>query len=400
MEISTMNDRYLAKTIKKKTSGFFRVSLLLFGVSVALLITSTVLLFSQYQQLETDFFNNANPHLIEVCSFSPKESVGVTEFLQLDDLDNIDTMLAHQGLDDYFVFCEYAINFGISDNNGRIFFVHSYDEKASTFLGQIKADEALCSVELPNEFITLNVPRIDVSEGGFSSSSSSELPLTLVPTASYVEFHSDIIYVGYSTLQHIIEKMYETTWDDFMNRYLTGENFGINIVDRIYVYVDELSDSRSAATLLGKSGYNIVYALGAFEDMRASIDTSLWVFLILGVTVLFVTTASVIISFKNYLIMSQKDIGILKFYGYSENRIKRIYNRIITNIFFLIFSIGTILAVSLSVLYINTQTLLFTLVLLGCLVAFLLAIRFIVISMLLKICKTDTLALIKRTKQL
>ena len=395
-----MNNRYLAKTIKKKTSRFFRVSLLLFGVSVALLITSTVLLFSQYQQLETDFFNNANPHLIEVCSFSPKESVGVTEFLQLDDLDNIDTMLAHQGLDDYFVFCEYAINFGISDNNGRIFFVHSYDEKASTFLGQIKADEALCSVELPNEFITLNVPRIDVSEGGFSSSSSSELPLTLVPTASYVEFHSDIIYVGYSTLQHIIEKMYETTWDDFMNRYLTGENFGINIVDRIYVYVDELSDSRSAATLLGKSGYNIVYALGAFEDMRASIDTSLWVFLILGVTVLFVTTASVIISFKNHLIMSQKDIGILKFYGYSENRIKRIYNRIITNIFFLIFSIGTILAVSLSVLYINTQTLLFTLVLLGCLVVFLLGIRFIVISMLLKICKTDTLALIKRTKQL
>ena len=91
-----MNDRYLAKTIKKKTSGFFRVSLLLFLVSFALLITSTVLLFSQYQQLETDFFNNANTHLIEVSSFSPKESVGVIEFLQFDDLDNIDTMLAHQ----------------------------------------------------------------------------------------------------------------------------------------------------------------------------------------------------------------------------------------------------------------------------------------------------------------
>ena len=239
----------------------------------------------------------------------------------------------------------------------------------------------------------------------FSSATYSEMFITFVPTdtnmspISYVQLHDDTIYVNSETLEKIVEEMYATTWDDFISRYSNGENFGINIINRIYVYVDKLSDAKSIATSLGKSGYNIVYALGAFDDMGMSVSTSLWVFLILGLTVLVVTTTSVLFSFRNYLLTSQKDVGILKFYGYTEKRIFGIYKRVIGNIFICIFSIGSILAISLSAIAINNQKILFTVILLLCLLVFLSVLRYFVNSMLQKICRIDTLTLIKRTKQ-
>lgn len=388
----------LSKLLKKKTNAFFKISLFLFVFSFALLSVSSVLLYSRYEQLNADFIKNSNTHLIEISSLS--ESSTIVNPLTFDDIQSVKKINADISGSAY-VFTDYAINFGITSSLNDTFFVKSVDDTAD-FVEKIADFEAIANQSFKEQKMILHIPKIDVKDAGFSSSSMSDMEILIKPTTtnqipiSDVSFHSDILYVNTATFMKIIEKMYMLQWDDFVERYSSGEIFGINIVNKIYVYVDKLKDVKPVAAALNQAGYNTNYILSGFNDLSSSINSNIFIFLIIGAFILLVTTVNIIIAFRNYFLLSKKDIGTLKFYGYENSRIYKAYATNMKKILYTVQLAGAIIAVAFSIAFIKSNLVVFIVNLILIQFLFLLVIKLCAAKQLKQIIMLDTLDLIQK----
>lgn len=390
----------ISKLILKKTTAFFKISLILFIVSFSLLIVAITLLLSRYQQIEDDFINNPNTHLIEITSFSEnKFDVGALNF---NDIESIKEISSSQGSISNFVFADYMINFGIENKESEVFYIKSFEHTTSDFFEIIENDTALINPYYLQKNMILNIPKIQISNGGFSSSSSVAMDISLKQTqtnhlpVSYINFHSDTLYVNNATFQNMIEKMYDLEWDDFVIRYSLGEDFGINVIDKIYVYVEKLEDIQPLAKSLSNYGYNLNYLTSGFEDISSSIQSNIFVFLLIGLVIFSVTTINIVIAFKNYLLHNRKDIGVFKFYGYSPDKIHAIYILNINKIFYTVFCINTLLTIVLGSAFIARNTILFIVTLLVIQVLFLIIMQLLIQKFLKTICDKEILSLIDK----
>ncbi|MDY0323398.1 MAG: hypothetical protein RBR24_05225 [Candidatus Carbobacillus sp.] len=403
-----MHDRFISKLIAKKTGSYLRLSLVLFLLSLLLLVSSFIFMMYQYRQVQKDFVDNSNTHLIEITS--SYDVADPTRYIPLSysDVTNVKALLTEHFPDRAQSFVVYTINFGIKAENDAVYFIRGTDAFSLKKLGlpDLIDNQALSAAGTEAKRIVLNIPVVQIEDGGYRSSETAAYPLTLIPYTSNLlmledlKKHKDTLYVNETTFQKIFEIALQMPWDEVVERYDRGEDVASQLVNKIFVYVDQLSDVKRVASLLEDHGYDLRYTLGAFDDLSRSINAQYWFMGVLLLLIYIITTINVVMSFRGYLRSMQKDMGILLHYGYTHQRVYRIYRHVIVHPFVVLFLILGLYTFVVSILFLSDTffidaplAIVFLFLLIG-------IVMFMVLRILRRITEQDILYLLKASKEM
>lgn len=403
-----MHDRFISKLIAKKTGSYLRLSLVLFLLSLLLLVSSFIFMMYQYRQVQKDFVDNSNTHLIEITSSYDVADPTRHIPLSYSDVTNVKALLTEHFPDRAQSFVVYTINFGIKAENDAVYFIRGTDAFSLKKLGlpDLIDNQSLSAAGTEAKRIVLNIPVVQIEDGGYRSSETAAYPLTLIPYTSNLFMLEDLkkfkerLYVNETTFQKIFEIALQMPWDEVVERYDRGEDVASQLVNKIFVYVDQLSDVKRVASLLEDHGYDLRYTLGAFDDLSRSINAQYWFMGVLLLLIYIITTINVVMSFRGYLRSMQKDMGILLHYGYTHQRVYRIYRHVIVHPFVVLFLILGLYTFVVSILFLSDTffidaplAIVFLFLLIG-------IVMFMVLGILRRITEQDILYLLKASKEM
>jgi len=400
------NRNFVSKLILKKTSKFLKISISLFAFSLILITVFLDIFFNQYLQMKKDFVDNDNIHIIEISSFQVNKSF--SRELNFDDKNVISKLITDYNKNiDFEVINEYQFNFGIENDSGDLFFLYGLDDFGAKFLNtDMLKDYYLYSSGLNADTTTLNIPIIQINEGGLSSNTvqpvqfhiDSNIP-SITPLSIY-ETVLDQTYISFNTYKHLIELIYNTKWDDFVSEYNTDNKFGIQAIYKIFVYVEDIKNVNTVAKILYENGYSTNYTFKSFDNFDQSIKNTILIAGALIALVFIIASIYIILSFNSYLRVQQKDMGILKHYGYTNQKIRRIYSHNINIIFAGMSVFMLIIIIGVTMLLINTQIIKYILIVSACVYLPMFFInRIISYSLLNTYVKKDIYTLLKASKE-
>lgn len=399
-----MNEKQISKIIAKKTNLYLKFSIILFVLSLILLSSSFLFVQQQHKQLKKDFVDNANTHLITVNRKIANNS-NITQSLTFSDEQKIQELVGSS--QNSYVYSEYSIAFGMCDENGNNYFIKGIDnEIISRFnIEKIGIGEALSNSQTQKEKIVLQIPIIDVENGGFNSHSAATMDMQLIPLSKEItifdEFDSipNIIFVNTETLQTMISTMFETSWENFKHNYDEDNPYGMELIESIHVYIDDLDNIKNTAKLLKTNGYEINYVLGAFEDLQNSLAKTYSIYGILLLFILIITGVNIIISFSSYLCSMQKDMGIFRHYGYSESRVYNIYKSLIIKPYIKISIFMLFYTLILSMILLHSQFLTPFILTFVLIMVFIGLVLIILLKSLHTLCKKNIIVLLQKSKE-
>ena len=174
-----MNERIISKVISKKAVMNLRIAKYIFLILLLSIISVSMLLISRYVQTNKDFYANIKMHLIQVTSYKRKN---INTTINFNDVDNISKILKEKyNKDQYQELPCYFLNFGISTNIDKTFFIYGLDDiTGKLFFGQQFKEDTLYFYNKDcgrvNK-VTLRVPTIEIKDGGFFSNKLQNLEL-------------------------------------------------------------------------------------------------------------------------------------------------------------------------------------------------------------------------------
>lgn len=168
----------------------------------------------------------------------------------------------------------------------------------------------------------------------------------------------------------------------------------------MYIYVDNISDIDRIAKRLEEHGYHVRYTFKAFHDFTLSLRNTAVIASLLSIIIVMIAAAYLIFSFRAYLQVQQKDMGILKQYGYSSENIKSIYSYNIFHIFKNAATIIFLYSIVIGMYLIPTDQFLYIgYVMFILLLIILLVYRIIVKNVLHSYCSKNIMVLLKLSKE-
>lgn len=335
-----MKNKEIAGLIEKKATGQLKIAIASFLVSLLLLGVFSVLFLNQYYQVNDDFINNKNIHVIEISSrMMQKHAAG----LKFKDVGRIKKIIEETGKKSD-VFSESSLSFGVNGKNAdEGYNISSISDDTKLLKDSAKVrDDTMYAEKLKSKSEVLQIPVVDVQKGGYSASNFYDLPVKIKGGSKLSDYlflteddvdRTQVSYISYNTYKKIIEKCYKTSWDDFTKRYDDDEDFGTAAVSRIFVDVEKISNVEAVAKAVSEDGYNTNYTFKAFDNFDESMKATLLISVMLIVLITVVTGLSSLYSFKAYLKVQKKDMGILKHYGYTAGEIQKIYSRNVNKVF-------------------------------------------------------------------
>jgi len=398
-------DKFVSGLILKKSTKFLKISILLFAFSLMMIASFLVSFLNQYLQIEKDFINNNNTHIIEISAISKNNS---SRELKFEDQYRIIEAVTQQNQNlEYRIIHEYQFNFGMEDSEGDIYFLYGLDDTAANLLGVSSLEDyCLYSSLLTQKEITLHVPIIDVKEGGLSSSrvenkkfKTNHSIIENNPFSIY-ESTSSKNFISFNTYRKLIEMIYNISWEDYVIQFDESNPFGIQSIHKIYVYIDDLTKVEKAAKEINLLGYATNYTFKSFENFDESIKNTMLISAVLISTIFLITAVYIILSFNSYLKVQQKDMGILKHYGYYWKNIHRIYARNINGIFAGMSIFIIIFTIIIGFIFINISSYVYIIFILIVILALLFTVnRIISIFILRSYVRKEIIELIKTNKE-
>jgi len=329
----------ISNLILKKSTQFLKISIALFAFSLLLISTFLILFTHQYLQIGRDFIHNHNLQMIEISLMQTEDGI---EHLTFSDLPNIIAQLENTHPDVVFQgINQYQFNIGFNNKNSdEYYFLYGLDENAASFLGIAEIHhDTLYSSALLTEEIILDIPLVEIIDGGLASSdsfskefSTSQLPLEMTPF-SLRELHSNQIFISFATYRNLIEKVYQLDWEAFVAQYNEANIFGIQAIRRIFIHVEDIRSVERVARTITDMGYATNYTFRSFDNFEQSIQNTIIISTLFIALIFLITSLYIVFSFNSYLKVQQKDMGILKHYGYDQAEIARIYSRNINQLF-------------------------------------------------------------------
>jgi len=398
----------VSKLIFDKAKKYLRISTILFTLSLILVATLLAVVENQYLQVQKDFIENDNTRFIEIRG--AKRS-GQDDYLRFFDAERIDKALRlHHPNSAFKIISEYQFNFGITDSNGATHFIYALDEVGASLLGdQLELHPGIAySIDAPVTDLALNIPVIEFEGGGFRSVKTVNHTLQresgVSPGNPFGLFESnsenDQLFISASTYRQMIELAFNTEWNTFVERFDRDNPYGIQAIRKIFVHVDNLSHVQPIAKTLADMGYSVNYVLRAFEDFAASMRNSAVVMSILILVVFLGAAAYIVLSFNSCFRVQQKDMGILKHFGYSSTDLDIIYSTGINQIFLRAGLIAMAYTLIITAILVPSVFLYYFALNLAVILVLLLLINRIIVSVVLKIhTKRDIISLLKVNKE-
>lgn len=337
-------EKIISKLILKKSTTNLKISIII--LMVVLLASTSIFMFIISHNIQTnkDFYNNPKMRLIQVMSH--KDAV-THENMVLDfkDIKYISDILKNKYRSkQYYIVTCYMFNFGITTNLNESFFITGLDSKVGEILfGQKLNDDVLyLHAEYKKSLgnVQLKVPIIKQEQGGFCSKETKNIDLKICNTIKTDPIdlfeHSNINDVGVvslKTFKKIMETSYNMPW---LNLTSNQEFFIPNFIDKLYVYSYDIKDVPLISKYLKQYNYDVYSPLLAFENSNLSLTKIKIFFYSIMIIVCILVFAQFILSFKFYLRIQKKDIGILKQIGYNNNQVFKFYKSNINKMFYLL----------------------------------------------------------------
>lgn len=395
----------IGRIIKRKTSGYLRISVTLFFIAIAFIGIFAELFLSQYYQINSDFLKNRNTHVIEVGS---KENDGMISGLCFSDVEEIQELLTQSKYNDANAYAELMLSFGVEGTDlGDSVFIYCLTDDSALLKDEYVQDNVLYGTTVDADNTVLKIPVVNIENGGASSDKCINCPVKIDKSSKLSEtlsLNDTVIgktYVSYNTYRKIIESCYSIKWNDFIAKVNAGENLESEIVSRIFVHSDKTDDIEDIAKLLNKNKYETNYTFKAFDNFSQSMKVTQAVVLCMLLMVLGITSINSYLSFKSYIQLQRKDMGILKHYGYDNSDIYRIYSFIVNSIFTKIVLAVILVTMIAGVMVLKSENLISGAII-GCLIVIIpsLALNLTVHCRLIRKCADeDILILLKRSKE-
>jgi hypothetical protein len=399
--------RSVALLVTGKARTYLRTSTALFCLSLCLIGTYLVLVESQYAQRQGDFADNPTVHLIQVTG--PADP-GQDNYLRFSDVAFIEGALGQEQPDvahDTTVI--YSLGFGIPDSEGESHFVYGLEGDGARLLGLPGLDDGVLytMAEEPAAEVTLDIPVVEVEEGGSTSSSTVSRTFAArggVPADNPLDILGQgdpaAIYVTGATFQTMVHDAFGVDWTAFRDQFDRENVFGSQIIKDVYVHVPSLDDVKPVAGTIADAGFSTNYTLKAFDDLAGSLGKSALLGLLTVAAAFLGCSLYVLLSLNSYFRVSHKDMAILRHAGFTPQHVARIYGTRVLQVFAVITATTAVYQVALAGWLLRGDALRYAtlnLLLCGLLIALLCA--FVVRVMVQRHTDLDVLTLLKADKE-
>ncbi len=319
------NDKYTANLIIKKSNIYLKNAILIFVLTIAVLGYGILFMVNYVQENNRNFTGNDSVHVLSVTA---KTENNVSLELEGEDADNITDILSKYTTETEVITVYEFVGAVCSELGDEPVILLGIDrEQSADLFDEQMEDNILYIAEQSMETCTLSLPVIEIDDNGNVTSGE-------VKEVVYDDVRSISMKAAFS--------LFRDRSEEFQEVYLTTETyFGLlqsvggnaDNIEEIFVYVDDMYQVEDCADTLTDEGYYVDYTFKAFDSLGSSLRNSLVFLSILVAALLATSSLNMILSFSSFFMMQQKDIGILKFYGFEEKRIYRMYCRNINLIF-------------------------------------------------------------------
>lgn len=403
----TYSDNICAKLLKKKSNGYLKLSLIIFLVSI--IISSIGLLYSrQYFQYEKDFIQNVTVRTVTVDSSYKDGRITSIEF---DDIENIKQLLSKSfSTEKIDTIPTYTLCSGVYMNSIPLNVI-AIEESEAYLIGidNLDYNTAYFINDLKNN-ISLDVCMLTQTENGFESNRLEQILLNsrggvyeknpiLINQSGNIPpsiTENQTCFIGMKTFYNIISVISDKE-NLSINELI---DMGIASIGNVYVVCDDLVHVSDVSTQLTTNNYGAYAPTDAFDNFSETVSVTFMVFLITSIVLLIMTTVNILLSFSAFYRVQQKDMGILKYMGFDDGRIFKIYYKNLAKSFIqiIVFTITFILIVGMFLFSFSHWLVLSLFALL--LIVFLSTIYFIILkTIILRYVRQDFITLIRESKE-
>lgn len=385
--------KWLSMKIRKKTTMSLKCATIIFAITTIAVAVYMVFIINEQVNVNKNFYNNDNTHIITIHNKIDKYG---SHFLDLKDKEKIINIIKKTGyLNSCIISNEYKINYGINSDKDS-YFITAYDEEIYSKLGINLKDGEAISTDLKNdEEIVLYIPKVDEMSGEMVAKDYINMKININSYKKnniYFIRNQHFLYVNYNTLKKMSLLINGLSEND--ESVLETEN-----INSILIYVDDFDNVRKIAKSLEKNNYNINYTLSAFENLGESLKESKTIGFIILFVLFLIAVVNMILSSEIYLRNSQKDMGILRHYGYDKEVVNKVYSINFRNIFFKVGCISLSLEILCSFIWIKCNLIINSLIVMPIVVGMLIIVYFIIKSRIGKYVNKEILHLIKFSKE-
>lgn len=390
--------RETRKLILKKTSSYLRNSIIMFVLTIICFIYGCMFYVSNQQNTEENFITNENVHMIQIGGkIEAEQYKGISE----EDIDKIQKIIEKKNIDVNEIPIYKMTGISSGDDYEPLCIYGIYSKNAKYVCNTSMKDNVLYIREdYAQDKMSLNIQEIQEDEDGNIYSDAMTTKQYTVSnvlksrTSSAIidmedEQFVDYAYVTMDTFQSI-QKI--VSIDETESVY--------DLLKAIYVDVESIYDVDQCAKLLEENGYLIDYTFDDFDAMSTTIKNSTLFLNLLLIIMVFSASVNLLLSFCDYLKLQQKDVGILKYYGFSISDVMKIYRGNINGIFRVCEIVAAIACVVMGMMFHLENWWIVSGGMLIIVIIGMLVLRFIVNQVILKkIVTKDVLTLVKDTKE-
>ena len=341
------NYKNVENIIMKKTSIYLKNAILIFLITIASFIFGVLFFWNQMKENEKNFMENERVHFIHIIGKVEDKTYSTLTNEDIDKIKDIEQDVTNKF--DEVVMYEFVG--AVEELTEEPVKVVAIDKMNSKYLSKDEMKENVFYTNEPIEgsSYTLFCPKLESDEqDNITSSENVKIQYDLKNViksedeSGILDIRNSMeslpmVYVIHESMLSILQKAGMV--DVGLEHIQDATNIGPK---DIFIYIDDIYDIDKCAGKLQDNGYMINYVFDNFDSFSDSLKKST-IFIISLVVMLLITSAfNVLLSFNNYLKVQQKDMGILKFFGYSEKQIYSMYKGNIRKIFILCFGVLTV----------------------------------------------------------
>lgn len=226
----------------------------------------------------------------------------------------------------------------MNDNHINIFAI---DEHNSFFIGvQEMINDTAYFSKKQSDTIEFRINVIKEAEGGFST---DEIKSLILKSSFGVSEKTPVLSELMPSMQGELNCFVNIETFKKITSVLLGENVNnieqkadeseLITLSNIYVYVDDLRFVNDINSFLMDLNYHTYSPTNLFDNFNETISVAYSVFLLSALILLFIATINIFLSFKSFYRVQQKDMGILRYMGFSSKRIYKMYCKNLRNKF-------------------------------------------------------------------
>lgn len=328
-----MNNQHLLDVVTSRSKKQIGLSTII--LSVILVVNIVVVLFFAHQGdlRRAEFEQNSNLHLIDI---SGRENGARASTLVSADLRTISEI--SQTVADASVSPLYSFGTGFELPQGESIAIYGIDPAIADTLGlDSMKDGVVYGQGVGSSLQGVLIPVLtELSESGAVSTDAVTKSLQFSEDVDPVRF--DYLtagapgfegFVTADTYWEIAQQMFGKPQQTIIQEYDAGKTEMIPVYSSVLVSVHDFNKVREVAAALEDNGYSTGFALRAFESIenglnfQRNVSTAVIGLVALAAIVFFVVT------WRSYLALSRRDIGILKHWKLSDSRIENQYSRVL-----------------------------------------------------------------------